>query len=512
MALLGIDLGTSGVKALLIDESGAALASATVEYPLYTPQPLWSEQEPEDWWRGTAEAVRIVLAKAGLEGSQVRGVGLSGQMHGLTALDRDGAVIRRAMLWNDSRTAAECDEYVQRVGGEARVRALVYNIPATSYTAPKILWLRNHEPGHFARLAHVLLPKDYIRFRLSGEHAMDVADATGTGLLDTKNRRWSAETLAALDLPAALMPRLGEGHEISAHVSAAGAAATGLAVGTPIAFGAGDQAASGVGAGVVREGIVSVTIGTSGVVFAATRHMPVPGAPGVSPLLEALCHAVPDTWHYMGVMLSAGGSLRWFRDSVAYGNPGLVNKHELNEDPYEVMLRDAAQTPPGAEGLTFLPYLTGERTPHRDPYARGAFVGLTLRHNQAHMTRAVVEAITFGLRDSLELVRQSGIRVNEVRVAGGGAKSAIWRQWLADIFDAEITLINSSEGGAYGVALLAGVGTGVWASTPEACDATLRVTLRTAPTQDAAIRRAYDAAYARFRACYPALRDVFRMA
>ncbi len=509
MALLGIDLGTTGVKALLIDEQGNALASATVEYPIYTPKPLWSEQEPEEWWRGTVEAIRLVLAKANINSSNVRGIGLSGQMHGLTPLDKDGKVIRRAILWNDGRTAAECDEYVQRAGGEQRVRELVYNLPSPSYTAPKILWMRNHEPVNYARVAHMLLPKDYIRFRLSGEYATDMSDATGTGLLDPTHRAWSMEMTRLLEIDTAILPRLGEGHEVTAHVSAIGARETGLAEGTPIVGGAGDQPASAVGAGIVKEGIVSVTIGTSGVVFASTDSMPVPGARGVSPLLEVFCHAVPHTWFYMGVMLSAGGSLRWFRDVVAQGNSALVKRQTSNDDPYDVLLRDAATTAPGAEGLIFVPYLTGERTPHRDPLARGAFVGLTVRHTQAHMARAVIEAITYGLRDSLELIRQSGIRVDEVRAAGGGARSPIWRQWLADIFDAEITLINSSEGGASGVALLAGVGAGVWANTREACDATLRVTSRTEPTKDVSVRRAYDESYAVFRSLYPALKDTF---
>ena len=510
MALLGIDLGTSGVKALLIDDAGNPLASATVEYPLYTPKPLWSEQDPADWWRGTVQAIHSVLNKSGIQGDAVSGIGLSGQMHGLTPLDKDGTVIRRAILWNDGRTAAECAEYVQRAGGEGRVRELVYNVPTPSYTAPKILWMRNHEPEIFAKLAHVLMPKDFIRFKLSGEYATDMSDGTSTGLQDAKHRQWSDEMLGALQIDKAILPRLGEGHEITAQVSAAAAQETGLAAGTPIVSGAGDQPASAVGAGIVQEGIVSVTIGTSGVVFASTDRMPVPGAPGVSPLLEVFCHALPTTWHYMGVMLSAGGSLRWFRDNIAYGHSSLVTRHSsLQSDPYDMLLEQAAQTPPGAEGLIFLPYLSGERTPHRDPLARGAFVGLTLRHTQAHMTRAVVEAITFGLRDSLDLIRQSGIRVSEVRAAGGGANSKIWRQWLADIFDAEITLINSSEGGALGVALLAGVGTGVWQTAREACGAVLRVTSRTEPTKNVEVRRAYDEAYAQFKALYPALKNSF---
>jgi xylulokinase len=508
MALLGIDLGTSGVKALLIDEDGAALASVTREYPLHTPKPLWSEQAPEDWWRESAQAIRDVLAKAGVSGAQVRGIGVSGQMHGMTLLDKSGAVLRPAILWNDQRTAAQCAEIVERAGGVARTRELIANVPPPSYTSPKILWVREHEPEVYARVAQVLLPKDYLRYKLSGQFATEVSDATGTGLLDVHARAWSGEMLRVLDIPSEWLPPVHESHVPTTTVSAVVANETGLIAGTPIVGGAGDQAAAGVGVGSVRSGIVSVTLGTSGVIFASTDEYKLDPNAG----LETFCHALPDTWHYMGVMLSAGGSLRWYRDNIAYGNTSLVETRpsaSLPSDPYDIMLEHAATTPPGAEGLVFIPYLTGERTPHRDPLARGAFIGLTLRHTQAHMTRAVVEAITYGLRDSLELVRQSGIHVGEVRVAGGGARNPIWRQWLADIFDAEITLVNSSEGGAFGVALLAGVGAGVWQDTHEACNATLRVTSRTTPTTDPSVRRTYDQAYAHFRALYPTLRDSF---
>lgn len=513
MALLGIDLGTTGVKALLIDETGSTLASVTREYPLHTPKSLWSEQDPEDWWRESARAIRDVLAKAGVSGAQVRGVGLSGQMHGLTLLDKSGAVLRPAILWNDQRTAAQCAEIVERAGGVARTRELIANVPPPSYTSPKMLWVREHEPETYARASQVLLPKDYLRYRLSGDYATEVSDATGTGLLNVSARAWSGEMLRALDIPGEWLPPVHESHLPTAVVSAAAASATGLAAGTPIVGGAGDQAAAGVGVGSVRSGIVSVTIGTSGVIFASTDEYKLDPNAG----LETFCHALPNMWHYMGVMLSAGGSLRWFRDNVAYGNAALVTRDSSRitshksrvTDPYDIMLEQAATTTPGAEGLIFIPYLTGERTPHRDPLARGAFVGLTVRHTQAHMTRAVVEAITYGLRDSLELIRRGGVHVGEVRAAGGGARSPIWRQWLADIFDAEITLVNSSEGGAFGVALLAGVGAGVWKDTREACSATLRVTSRTAPTKDPAVRRAYDQAYAQFRALYPALKDSF---
>jgi len=504
MTLLGIDLGTTAVKALLINEAGETLASATVEYPLSTPRPLWSEQDPADWWRGTVEAIRQVLTKAGASGADVRGIGLSGQMHGLTLLDRAGNVLRPAILWNDQRTAAQCEEMMRRAGSPARMRELIANIPNPSYTAPKILWVRENEPHTYERIAHILLPKDYIRYKLSGEFATEVGDATGMALLDVRRRTWSDEMLGLLDIPREWLPLCAESHVPTARVSQAAAQETGLAAGTPIVGGSGDQPAAAVGLGSVREGIVNVTLGTSGVVFASIEHYP----PMRDTAIEVFCHAVPETWFFMGVMLSAGGSLRWHRDVVASGHPNLVSTAG-NNDAYDVLLADAATIPIGAEGLSFLPYLTGERTPHRDPLARGAFVGLTLRHTQAHLARAVVEGISFGLRDSIELMRELGLHVNEVRAAGGGARSAIWRQMLADIFEADIALVNSTEGGAFGVALLAGVGIGLWRDTREACDAVIRVTARTSPSSDPAVRRQYAEAYARFRDLYPALKPTF---
>jgi len=504
MMLLGVDLGTTAVKALLINEAGETLASATVEYPLSTPRPLWSEQDPADWWRGTVEAIRRVLTKAGASGAQVRGVGLSGQMHGLTLLDRAGDVLRPAILWNDQRTAEQCEEMMRRVGGPARMRELIANVPNPSYTAPKVLWVRENEPHIYERIAHILLPKDYIRYKLSGEFATEVGDATGMALLDVRQRTWSDEMLRLLDIPRAWLPLCAESHVPTAQVSQVAAQETGLAAGTPIVGGSGDQPAAAVGLGSVREGIVNVTLGTSGVVFASIEHYP----PMRDTAIEVFCHAVPETWFFMGVMLSAGGSLRWHRDVIASGHPGLASAVG-GSDAYDVLLADAARIPIGTEGLVFLPYLTGERTPHRDPLARGAFVGLTLRHTQAHLARAVVEGISFGLRDSIELMRELGLHVNEVRAAGGGARSAIWRQMLADIFEADIALVNSTEGGAFGVALLAGVGIGLWRNAREACDAVIRVTARTSPSADPAVRRQYAEAYARFRDLYPALKPAF---
>jgi xylulokinase len=499
MALLGIDLGTSGVKALLIHEDGSTLASATVEYPLSTPRPLWSEQDPADWWQGTCAAIRAVMDKAGVPASAVRAIGLSGQMHGLTLLDRAGKVLRPAILWNDQRTGPQCDEITRLAGGKQRVLDLTANVVLPGFTAPKILWVRENEPEVYAQVAHVLLPKDYIRYRMSGEFATEVSDASGMSVFDVRARTWSDEMLRALDIPREWMPRCAESHEVTAHLAESGAQEMGLVAGTPIVGGGGDNAAGAVGNGVVREGIVSASLGTSGVVFATSEKF-VMEPEGK---LHAFCHALPDTWHVMGVMLSAGGSLRWHRDVVSAGRAG-------NQPiEYDDLMNDVASVPPGAEGLVFLPYLTGERCPYPDPLARGAFVGLTLRHTQAHLTRAVVEGVTYGLADSLRLIRDLGIRIDEVRALGGGARSPIWRQMLADVFQTEITLINSSEGGAFGVALLAGVGVGVWANTREACDATLKVTARVQPTADRAVLERYAETYARYRELYPALAGVF---
>jgi xylulokinase len=509
MSLLGIDLGTSGVKALLIDESGNALASATVEYPLSAPHPLWSEQNPADWWRGSCDAIRAVLSKAGMKGSDVRAIGLSGQMHGLTLLDKNGEVLRPAILWNDQRTSEQCESITNKIGGVSRVLEKTANVVLPGFTAPKILWVRENEPSVYDRISKWLLPKDFVRFKLTGEFATEVSDASGTSLFDVKHRRWSDAMMSTLDLSKDQLARCYESHEITGKVSSNAAQETGLVEGTPVVGGAGDQAASAVGAGIVREGVVSVTIGTSGVVFASMdRFAATPNGE-----LHAFCHALPNTWHVMGVMLSAGGSLQWWRNVLRQvGDLGLANgsvSHILQSLNYDQLLSAANESSAGAEGLIFLPYLTGERTPHPDPLARGAFIGLTTRHTQAHLARAVVEGITYGLRDSLELARSLGITVNEIRVAGGGAKSAIWRQMLADIFECEITLINSTEGGAFSVALLSGVGVGVWKDAREACDATLRVTNCLSPSKNTFTREAYKKSYEVYRALYPILKSTF---
>lgn len=487
---LGIDSSTTGVKALLIDERGEVVGTATTEIPLSTPQPLWSEQDPADWWRGAVSSVRSLLADTGLTGEQITAVGLTGQMHGLTLLDAAGEVLRPAMLWNDQRTGPQCDEIRARLG-KKRLVELTGNDALTGFTAPKILWVREHEPEVFAKVKQILLPKDYVRFKLTGAYATDKAGAAGTLLLDVKSRDWSAEVLDALEIPAEWLPPTHEGPEITGHISAAAAAETGLKAGTPVVGGGGDQAAQAVGVGAVQPGIVALTLGTSGVVFASASE------PFIEPegRMHAFCHAVPGRWHMMGVMLSAAGSLRWYRDTLAAG----VGFDEL--------LAPATAIAPGSEGLLFLPYLTGERTPHPDPLARGAFVGLTIRHSQAHFSRAVLEGVAFGLRDGFELMKAAGLtNISQVRVSGGGARSPLWRQILADVFNVELVTVNTTEGAAYGAALLAGVGAGAWPDVDAACTATIKLTGSTAPQAEGVA--AYEPVYAQYRQLYPALKEI----
>ncbi len=485
--LLGIDIGTSGAKALVSDERGRVLAAATAEYPLSTPQPLWSEQDPADWWRGTLEAVGAALSDPRVSGQAVAGIGLTGQMHGAVFLDRQGAVIRPAMLWNDQRTAAECAEITQRVGA-ARLIELAGNPALTGFQAPKILWLRNHEPENFAKLAQVLLPKDFIRLLLTGERATDAADAAGTLLLDLRARDWSPEILGALDLPREWLPKVYEGPEITGRLLDSVAAELGLPAGLPVIAGGGDNAAAAVGTGVVRPGVVSSSIGTSGVVFAHSAEI------ALDPLgrLHTFCHSVPQAYHLMGVSLAAGGAFRWLRDV-------------LGASSYDAMTVQAANVPIGAEGLLFLPYLTGERTPHLDPLARGAFVGLTTRHTSAHLIRAVMEGVVYALRDGVEIMRGLGVPFEQIRATGGGGRSVLWRQLQSDIYGAEVVTLQADQGPAYGAALLAGVGVGFFESVTAAVDQCVVVSGRTAP--NAAARPRYDEVYGIYRGLYGALRE-----
>ncbi|MHC4908718.1 MAG: xylulokinase [Planctomycetota bacterium] len=494
--LIGIDVGTSACKVVLVDERGAVVAVTSAGYPLSTPRPQWSEQDPNDWWRGACSAITEVLQTSGTKPGEVGAIGLTGQMHGLVALGADGQPLRPAMLWNDQRTGAQCAAIHDRLG-ESNMIAITGKPALPSFTAPKLLWIAEHEPEVYERIRSIMLPKDYVRFRLTGQRCTDVADGSGTSLIDLGTRTWSPEILAALGVLPEWLPTVHESPDVCATIDADGAAATGLLEGTPIVAGAGDQAAEAIGCGLDREGSASVAIGTSGVVFAPTDAPRIDGAGR----LHAYCHAVPGRWHVMAVMLSAGGSLRWYRDTVAAGLGGPLDE----ADAYDVITAAAQAAPIGCEGLSFLPYLTGERAPHPDPDARGAYVGLTLRHGSAHLARATFEGITFGLRDCLDLCcPDPASRPMRLRISGGGARSPWWRQMLADVFEAEVATVNVSEGAAYGAALLASVGAGVFEDVPTACTTAVRETGVTSP--DAAASAAYQPALAQYRALYPALR------
>ena len=490
MKFLGIDVGTSGTRALVIDPSGRIVGSATTEHvPFATPRSGWAEQDPADWWRATGDAVRGALAGAGLDGAGIAAVGLSGQMHGSTLLDDKDQVVRPALLWCDQRTGAECDAITAKVGA-ARLIELTLNPALTGFTLPKLLWVRRHEPVLWARVRSVLLPKDYVRFRLTGERATDVADASGTLLFDVANRRWSAEIAGLLDIDLALLPRAFESPDVTGTVSAAGAAATGLRPGTPVVAGGGDQAAGAVGMGIVEAGLVSATIGTSGVVFAATSK------PALDPKgrVHTFCHAVPGMWHVMGVTQGAGLSLRWLRDMMGGGLT------------YDQLCEAAAGVPPGCDGARWTPYLMGERTPHLDPDARAALAGLTASHTRGHLVRAVLEGVTFSLQDSFAIFAEMGVPVSGVRLGGGGAKSPLWRQIQADVYGHPAEIVEAEEGAAYGAAILAGVGAGAWPSVDGACKAIVKVATRVppSPTAMAALRTVY----ADWRRIYPALKGV----
>lgn len=473
---VGIDVGTTGVKAIAIDGDGAVVARSESGYALSTPHAGWSEQNPEDWWRATQ------VALGGLGSNEVVGIGLSGQMHGLVALDDADRITRPAILWNDQRTAAECAEIEERLGLE-RLIGLTGNRALTGFTAPKLLWLRRHEPDVFARIARIMLPKDYVRLQLTGEWATDVADASGTLLLDVAQRTWSGAVLDALELPATLLPPALE----SPAVSGATIACDNVAQGIPVAAGAGDCAAAALGVGIDHAGPLSIVLGTSGVVFAALPSFRADPQARV----HAFCHAVPGAWHAMGVMLAAAGSLQWFHDRLA------------PDVPFDRLVTEADAWGPGAEGLLFQPYLAGERTPHADPNARAAFVGLELRHDRGAMVRAVLEGVAFGLRDSLELLRDLGVEVGSARVSGGGARSATWLRILSSVLGLPLETTAAEEGSAYGAALLGGVAGGMFDDVHDAVARCVRVGVTIEP--DPAAAAAYDDLYARFRTLYPAL-------
>ncbi|HEX9425343.1 MAG TPA: xylulokinase [Pyrinomonadaceae bacterium] len=495
MSLLGIDVGTGGTRAVLIDSDGRIITSATVEHiPFASPRTGWAEQEPQDWWRAASAVVRTVLSSEGVRPEEIGAVGLSGQMHGSVLLDARDEVVRPAIIWCDQRTETQCSALTDKVGAE-RLIELTCNPALTGFTLPKMLWVRELEPEVWQRVRAVLLPKDYVRLQLTGDKATDVADASGTLMFDVKHRKWSEEMLASAEIDESLLPRVYESPQVTGVVSAAGATATGLRAGTPVVAGAGDQAAGAVGMGIVSAGTVSATIGTSGVVFAVTDQ------PSLDPKgrVHTFCHAIPGRWHVMGVTQAAGLSLRWFRDQFGAGT-------EDGRDPYERLTDEAGRVPAGAGGALWAPYLMGERTPHLDPNARAALVGLTASHTRAHVIRAILEGVTFSLRDTFEIFRELNVPIKTIRLGGGGARSSLWRQIQADVYGRQVELVQAEEGAAYGAALLAGVGGGSWPSVDAACGAVVRVADRVSPEPSNAVL--LDKQYEAFRLLYPALRTV----
>jgi xylulokinase len=499
--LLGIDIGTSGTKTLICDEKGVVLATAMAEHAISSPKPGWSEQNPLDWWDATCRATKAVLKKAKAKPADIGGIGLSGQMHGSVFLGDGPKPLRPALLWNDQRTAEQCRQIEEKAGGREALIELVANPALTGFTAPKILWVRQHEPKVYEKTKHILLPKDYIRYRMTGEYATEVSDASGMLLLDVVNRTWSDKLLGLLEIDKSLLARLHESPEVTGTLHAEGAKALGLRPGIVVVGGAGDQAAGAVGNGIVSPGIVSATLGTSGVVFAHSDH------PTRDPMgrVHTMCHAVPGKWCVFGCMLSAGGSFQWLRNQLGAEETALAKKKKI--DPYELLIAHAQKAPLGSEGLFFLPYLTGERCPHPDPSARGGWIGLTARTTRDMLIRSVLEGVTFGMRDALDIMRNMGIPATQVRASGGGARSDFWRHMQADVYNVPLVLTNAAEGPAYGVALLAGVGTGVWSSVEQACKASIKQMTKIAPSRKLAA--AYDRYYATFDKLYHDLKERF---
>jgi xylulokinase len=482
-----------------MDQAGRVVGSGTEDHrPFASPQPGWAEQDPRDWWRACGIAVKKALEESGARAEDIACVGFSGQMHGAVLLDEAGEVVRPALIWCDQRTERQSRQLSEKFGTEKLIR-LTCNPPLTNFTLTKILWVRENEPQLWSRVRHIMLPKDYVRFRLTGDRAIDQADASGTLLLDVARRAWSAEVLSGTDIEKSFLPALYESPEVCGKLNAEGSAATGLKIGTPVVAGAGDQAAGAVGMGIVRAGVVSATIGTSGVVFAATDR------PALDPRgrLHTFCHAIPGRWHVMGVTQAAGLSLRWFRDT--FGISPAVSSN-ANRDPYEFLSEEAGSAPPGAEGLLWAPYLMGERTPHLDPNARGALVGITPSHHRAHIVRAILEGVAFSLKDSFSIFEEMKVPVTQIRLGGGGARSPLWRQIQADVYAHEVELVAAEEGAAYGAAILAAVGARHFASVDEACDAVVHVASRVPPSpiNSALLQNSYTA----FRRLYPALRSL----
>jgi xylulokinase len=499
MFFLGIDVGTGGTRALVIDEGGHVIASATEEHQAFaSPQIGWAEQDPRDWWRACGGAVHKALAQGRLRGDQISCVGLSGQMHGAVLLDEQARVVRPALIWCDVRTEKQSRDLTAKIGA-ARLIQLTCNPALTNFTLTKCLWVRENEPANWSKVRSLMLPKDYVRFELTGERATEVADASGTLLLDVAHRRWSTEILGLVEMDASLLPTLYESPEICGRISAAGAAATGLRSGTPVVAGAGDQAAGAIGMGVVSPGTVSATIGTSGVVLAATD------APALDPggRLHTFCHAVPGRWMVMGVTQAAGLSLRWFRDQFLAATNG---SSDSSSNSYDKLTTEAAQAPPGSDGLLWAPYLMGERTPYLDPTARGMLVGLTASHTRAHVIRAILEGVAFSLRDTFTIFQEIEVPVKTIRLGGGGARSPLWRQIQADVYGQRVETVEAEEGAAYGAAILAGVGVKAWPSVDAACGALVRVSGSTTP--NSADSLVMDKAYAVYRRIYPAMKSI----
>lgn len=499
MALyIGVDIGTSGTKSLIMNEQGEILAESSSEYPVLMPKPLWTEQDPEEWWQAVKKTIKAVVKASKAKKSDVKAIGLSGQMHGSVFLNRQGKVIRPALLWNDQRTAAECDEITKRAGGREALISMVANPALTGFTAPKLLWLRNHEPKNYAALAHLLLPKDDVRRRLTGEFATDASDASGMLLLDVRNRTWSKELLSKLEIDPSILATVYESEQVTGTLLPEVAAELGLSTECKVVGGAGDCAAGAVGNGIVKQGILTASLGTSGVMFCHSDE-PQYDTQG---RLHTFCHAVHGKWHMMGVTLSAAGSLQWFVNQLCVE---LANKKGV--DPYKVINEEAAKVAAGSEGLFFLPYLAGERTPHADPNARGCFIGLTNKHSRGHMARSVMEGVAFSLRESLAILEELQVPVKEIRVSGGGVKSTLWKQILADIFGQKACTINAEQGPAYGVALLAAVGDGAYKNIEEACKATIHVVEKVSPQK--ASQKKYNAAFPVYQQLYTSLKKNF---
>lgn len=498
--MMGIDVGTTGTRAVIVRPDGHVVSAATSAHePMRMPKPGWAEQDPGNWWQAALAAVRSTLQQAGLQGADIAAVGLSGQMHGVALLDKANAVLRPAIIWCDQRSQAQCDWITSKVG-RSRLIQLVSNPALTGFSAPKLLWIRDHQPEIYERAAHFLLPKDFVRFKLTGQFATDVSDASGTLLFDVAHRRWSNEILESLQIERDLLPRVHESPEVTGEISSETALLSGLRSGTPVVAGAGDQAASAVGNGIVSPGLTSATLGTSGVIFAYT------GSPKLDPggRIHTFCHAVPGKWHVMGVTQGAGLSLRWFREQL--GESESWYARQVDADPYEIIIEEARKVPPGSDGLLFLPYLMGERTPHLDAEARGMWFGLTASHTRGHLIRAILEGVAFSLRDSLEIFKDMEIPVNQIRASGGGSRSSLWRQIQADIYGKDLVTLFESEGSAFGAALLAGVGGGIYRSVAEAAEQAIQIRERVAPNPENA--RLYDQLYPVYQGLYPAVRNL----